>query len=123
LADHRVGERSAIFCRRYTENLHRLDLTKEQRDEHIRRYAELLEARREAAKAIVTQLGEQSPKPVGRPKSINQEIADATGLGRETVRRALNPKPPVRERPPIQHRKEHSPCLARFRQSTNCGAF
>jgi hypothetical protein len=27
------------------ENLHRLDLTKDQRDEHIRRYAELLQQR------------------------------------------------------------------------------
>ena len=29
------------------ENLHRLDLTKEHRDEHIRRYADLLESRKE----------------------------------------------------------------------------
>ena len=41
-----------------TENLHRLDLSKEQRDEHIRRYAELL-----TAKAIE---GHPVPKSVGR---------------------------------------------------------
>jgi hypothetical protein len=70
------------------ENLHRHDLTTEQRNEHIRRYAELLEARAR----IVPQSGEELPvRPVGRPKSINQQIADATGLGRETVRRALKP--------------------------------
>ncbi|MBN8844320.1 MAG: helix-turn-helix domain-containing protein [Sphingomonadales bacterium] len=119
MADHRVGERSAIFCRRYTENLHRLDLTKEQRDGHIRRYAELLEARA----AIVPQNAEQIEVKRGRPVGTVTKIAQATGLSKSTVRRALNPKPHVREYPPVQDRKEHSPCLARFRQSTNCGAF
>lgn len=76
------------------ENLHRCDLTKEQRDQHIRRYAELLEAMK--ADSIVAQDGEQLSRPVGRPKSINQQVADATGLSRETVRRALKPAPPPR---------------------------
>lgn len=70
------------------ENLHRLDLSKEQRDEHIRRYAELIEAR----DRIVPQTAEQSPRPVGRPKSVTTQIAEATGLSDDTVRRALNPK-------------------------------
>lgn len=69
------------------ENLHRLDLTKEQRDEHIRRYAELLEVQR--AGAIDTPLAQQSPRTVGRPKSVTQEIAENTGLSRDTVRRAI----------------------------------
>lgn len=71
-----------------SENLHRLDLTKEQRDEHIRRYAELLEARRELSAKV-----SNNPTPVGRPKSISTEIAEDTGLSARTVRRALNPKP------------------------------
>ena len=76
------------------ENLHRLDLTKEQRDEHIRRYIELVEARREAEKVIVVQNGQQlPPKPVGRPKSVITEVVEATGLSRQTVSRAANPKP------------------------------
>jgi hypothetical protein len=52
---------------------HRLDLTKEQRDEHIRRYAELIEAR------LSVQNG---PKVMGRPEGpaaiIARQIADAT---------------------------------------------
>lgn len=78
------------------ENLHRLDLTKEQRDEHIRRYAELL-----TAKAEKRQVG-QSDRPVltdGRKSGPQHEkgvaaiIADETGLSQRTVRRALNPQP------------------------------
>jgi len=78
------------------ENLHRLDLTKEQRDEHIRRYADLLEER--AAKVIEGQNVQQlktdaNPKGAGRPKEIARQIADETGLSAKTVRRALNPTP------------------------------
>lgn len=32
---------------------------------------------------------------MGRPKSITRQVADATGLSDDTVRRALNPKPPI----------------------------
>jgi hypothetical protein len=74
------------------ENLHRLDLTKEQRDEHIRRYAELLEER----KALEV-VGQNVPKPKsgpqgGRPKEVARQIADETGLSAKTIRRALNPQ-------------------------------
>lgn len=72
------------------ENLHRHDLTKEQRDEHIRRYAELLTER---AARIVPQSAEQIPAPRGRPKSITTQVAEATGLSDDTVRRALRPAP------------------------------
>lgn len=80
-----------------SENLHRLDLTKEQRDEHIRRYAELLEARRE----VVVQNDKQpksGPKG-GRPVSVTTQIAQDTGLSHQTVRRALNPKPAAAPEP------------------------
>jgi hypothetical protein len=89
------------------ENLHRLDLTKDQRDEHIRRYAELIEAKRR----IVPQVAEQMPKPRGRPVSVTREIASATGLSDDTVRRALNPKPPA-EVIPIAARSEQDVILA-----------
>jgi ParB-like chromosome segregation protein Spo0J len=78
------------------ENLHRLDLTKEQRDEHIRRYAELLERR--AAEIPVVQ---NEPveigygKPPARPKGLARQIAEETGLSKSTVQRALNPQPPM----------------------------
>ena len=69
------------------ENLHRLDLTKEQRDEHIRRYANLLEERRSIVGQSVQQL------KVGRPESIATEVAKLTGVNARTVRRALAPAP------------------------------
>lgn len=77
------------------ENLHRLDLTKEQRDGHIRRYAELLEAKA-AVKIQVPQdaapeIGYKKPPP--QTKGIARKIADETGLSVDTVRRALNPPP------------------------------
>ncbi len=71
------------------ENLHRHDLTKDQRDEHIRRYAELLTERA----AIDLQSAKQSSPKVGRPESIDTKIARDTGLSYATVHRALNPKP------------------------------
>jgi ParB-like chromosome segregation protein Spo0J len=69
------------------ENLHRHDLTKEQRDEHIRRYADLLEAQAR----IVPHVAEQRQR--GRPVSTVTKVAQATGLSDDTVRRALTPKP------------------------------
>ena len=77
------------------ENLHRCDLTKDQRDKHIRRYAELLEA---AQAIIVPHFAEQLPNSVGRPKAIVTQIAEATGLSDDTVRRALNPPAPRLQR-------------------------
>jgi hypothetical protein len=57
------------------ENLHRLDLTKEQRDDHIRRYAELLEARREVSRQNDAKPCAPTPQG-GRPRtSITSQIA------------------------------------------------
>jgi ParB-like chromosome segregation protein Spo0J len=72
------------------ENLHRCDLTKEQRDQHIRRYAELLELQSEQPAAI------ESKREDGRghrPQGIAAKVAEATGLSKDTIRRALNPQP------------------------------
>lgn len=72
------------------ENLHRCDLTKEQRDEHIRRYAELIEAR-----AKIVPAGIFSEVGAGRGnKGIARQVADATGLSKKVVARALRPAPP-----------------------------
>jgi probable addiction module antidote protein len=73
-----------------SENLHRHDLTKRQRDEHIRRYAELIEAK-EVSPHDAAQ-PRSGPKG-GRPKGVARQIAEATGLSDDTVRRALSPKP------------------------------
>lgn len=86
------------------ENLHRLDLTKEQRDGHIRRYAELLEAKADAAR-LVRQI-DAPVLPDGRrkgpqhEKGVASQVAAETGLSVRTVQRALNPPPP-RPAPPI----------------------
>lgn len=75
------------------ENLHRLDLTKEQRDGHIRRYAELVEARgNQVPQTAAPEIGYRKPPP--QQKGTARIIAEETGLSVDTVRRALNPAPP-----------------------------
>lgn len=71
------------------ENLHRHDLTKDQRDEHIRRYAELLTRRLQSAPVVPI----ESKREDGRghkPKGIATQIAEETGLSYKTVQRAIN---------------------------------
>lgn len=86
------------------ENLHRLDLTKEQRDEHIRRYADVLveietEAKKQAA--ISGQSVQEIKRGRGRPEEMATKIAKETGLSSRTVKRALNPPPPKPAPPPM----------------------
>jgi hypothetical protein len=84
------------------ENLHRLDLTKDQRDQHIRRYAELLEARADqipVQQNAAVEIGYGKPPP--RPKGIPRQIAEETGLSVDTVRRALNPQPAPEPKNPL----------------------
>src|SRR3546814_14106995 len=73
----------------------RLDLTKDQRDEHIRRYAELLEARAaveiQVPQTAAPEIGYRQPPP--QTKGIPRQIAEETGLSVDTVRRALKPPP------------------------------
>lgn len=77
------------------ENLHRCDLTKEQRDEHIRRYAELLVEIENEAKRLGGQ-NVQAVLPDGRragpqhEKQLAAKIAEKTGLSAKTVKRALD---------------------------------
>ena len=86
------------------ENLHRVGLTKEERDEHIRRYAKLLEEREaEAKRSLEIQTGQpvriESKRDDGRghrPKEVAAKIAEETGLSQRTVRRALAPSDPDR---------------------------
>lgn len=72
------------------ENLHRVDLTKEERDRHIRRYAELLVIKAKSPKppqdAVVLD-GQGGRGRVG----VSEKIARDTGLSKDTVERALNP--------------------------------
>lgn len=75
------------------ENLHRLDLTKEQRDEHIRRYAELLQEQRnlQSRQSVVIE-SKRADKRGHRPEGIAAEIARDTGLTKRTIERVLKPK-------------------------------
>lgn len=72
------------------ENLHRLDLTKDQRDEHIRRYTELLATQRAAKPDNMSDF--KKPGAGRGNKGIAAEIAAETGLSQRTVRRAMNPQ-------------------------------
>lgn len=95
------GDEIAAELWEIAENLHRLDLTKEQRDAHIRRYAELLAVKAEipVPQNAALEIGYGKPPP--RPKGVPRQIAEATGLSVDTVRRALKPEPaePIQPKP------------------------
>lgn len=76
------------------ENLHRCDLSVEERNRQIRRYAELKEQRR--ASGISTQDAAKMPEQRGRgrPRGVIAEVAREVGLSEDTVRRAINPPAP-----------------------------
>lgn len=77
------------------ENLHRCDLTKEQRDEHLRRYAELVEKRAVVQSQQNASIESKRDDRRGhRPKGTARIVAEETGLSVDTVRRALNPSAP-----------------------------
>ena len=95
------------------ENLHRCDLSKEQRDEHIRRYNELLEAR-EAMLQSCPKGPIESKREDGRghrPTGNVKKIAETFGLSKKVVRHALTPKPAA-EVFPIAARSEQDAVLA-----------
>lgn len=76
------------------ENLHRCDLTREQRDEHIRRYAELLEEKELQSQQNASIESKREDGRGHRRQGTTSKVAKATGLSKDTVRRALKPKPP-----------------------------
>ena len=78
------------------ENLHRLDLTKEQRDEHIRRYAVLLEARGQVRQNVAPVLSDGRKSAPQHGKAIPRQIAEETGVSVRTVQRILNNTVPIK---------------------------
>lgn len=75
-----------------SENLHRVGLTKDERDAHIRRYAELLEqAGNQVRQNVGPEIGYKKPPP--QIKGAAQKIAEETGLNVRTIQRAINPPP------------------------------
>lgn len=73
------------------ENLHRRLLSKKARDEHIRRFAELLEAQSDQSGQIGSFESKRKDGKGHRPKGMASTIASATGLSKKTVSRALTP--------------------------------
>lgn len=70
------------------ENLLRVDLSKEQRDRQIRRYADLLaEKENRVVHSAPPEIGFKKPPPA--KKGVAQKVAEQTGLSKSTVRRAL----------------------------------
>jgi hypothetical protein len=102
------------------ENLHRCDLSKEQRDEHIRRYAELLTERAASRVQSGQTVRVESKRADGRghrPKETAAIIAAETGLSQRTVRRALNPV--VRADPPKEVFDVHEQARRRLMSAWN----
>jgi ParB family chromosome partitioning protein len=78
------------------ENLFRVDLSKEQRDHHIRRYAELIEAAETDDVQSRHSVAIESKREDGRghrPKGTARKVAEETGISVRTVQRVLNPQP------------------------------
>ena len=70
-------------------------MKKEQRDKYIRRFAEILKKRSEAKiqipQSAAPEIGYKKPPP--QTKGIAAQIAEQTGLSKDTIQRALAPKP------------------------------
>ena len=77
------------------ENLHRCDLTKEERDRQIRRYAELLEALPRQTVAPTEARVDGRRKGPQHEKGVAAKVAEETGLSVRTVQRVLAPPKPV----------------------------
>jgi len=82
-------------CRKIeiAENLHRNDLTKDERDRHIRLLAELVAKEPDADTDKTAQSASFSAGGTGGPgrgnKGVVSKVAEQTGLSKDTVRRAL----------------------------------
>ena len=104
------------------ENLHRLDLTKEQRDEQIRRYAELLEAKaRQVPQDAAPVLSDGRRRGPQHNKGVPRQIAEETGLSVDTVRRALIPAPPFVEGGPMLRQPSTARSASRRRSGSRAG--
>lgn len=73
------------------ENLHRADLTVDQRREYLRRYAELVKKRDERGISPHGAAKITEPPKRGRPKELASRVADETGVSKDSVQRALDP--------------------------------
>lgn len=72
------------------ENLHRSDLTKDERDRHIRLLAEIIERQApiQVSQNGTPEIGYGRPPP--QTKGVVARVAEQVGLSKQTVRRALS---------------------------------
>lgn len=94
------------------ENLHRADLTKEQRDVQIRRYAELLQlkVRKDQSVQSAPIVSKRQDGKGHRQTGLAKKIAEQTGLSKSTVRRALfrpDPEIEVQRQEAEKARRDH----------------
>lgn len=82
------------------ENLHRVDLSKEQRDEHIRRYTQLIEQRLQSRPKGTIESA-RDDKRGHRPKGTVAIVAANLGLSKKIVRAANNPKSSPEPKAPL----------------------
>lgn len=82
------------------ENLHRLDLSKEQRDEHIRRYSELIEQRLQSRPEGPIESA-RDDKRGHRPKGVAAIVAEDLGISKKVARAAINPKSAPEPKSPL----------------------
>lgn len=75
------------------ENLHRCDLSKEQRDAHIRRYAELLEKRLQSSPNVTIESKREDGRG-HRSKGIVSRVAEDLGVSKRIARAAIAPPAP-----------------------------
>lgn len=111
------------------ENLHRLDLTKEERDRQIRRYAELLTQRDATAvsRHDDAKLSVRGRANEGRPQGIASKVAEETGLSTRTVQRVLaepkeRPKPSPVAADPLNDFEANEKQVARLMAAWNAAS-
>lgn len=80
------------------ENLHRCVLSRDERDEHLRRYATLLRSKETAAANCGTSLPDGRKAGHQHLPGIASIVAKETGVSKDTVERALNPERVAAER-------------------------
>jgi hypothetical protein len=78
----------------------RLELSKEQRDEHIRRYTQLIEQRLQSCPKGTIESA-RDDKRGHRPKGTVAIVAEDLGLSKKIVRAANNPKPSPEPKAPL----------------------
>lgn len=123
--DH--GDRIDAELWEIAENLHRLDLTKEERDRQVRRYAELLQQRERNTEPekprqdVAVSVGGRGNK------GIASKVAEETGLSTRTVQRVLaepkeRPKPTVVASDPLNDFEANEKQVARLMAAWNAAS-